>query len=101
VAKAKPKLNKVHVIRDKRFGSLPWIVLFVNKELRESPIEWCNDEKGTRIGVHSKWRTKRLAVAEAIAQAKCHEPCSLRIHKPDGRIQEERTYGNDPKRTKG
>jgi hypothetical protein len=30
-----------------------------------------------------------------------HGNCSVKIKKTDGKIQEERTYGKDPKRSKG
>lgn len=50
-----------------------------------------------------KGTTKREVVAETIAVAKKHEPSSVRIHKADGRFQEERTYprSSDPHGSRG
>jgi hypothetical protein len=47
--------------------------------------------------------TKKEVVSEMIRLAKHHQPSSLRIHKVDGRIQEERTYprSSDPLRYRG
>jgi hypothetical protein len=97
------KNHQIEVLRDKRFGILPWIVKFINWELRYEYFEtgasgfvWCSDDKGNiQDGVHSKWRTKSLALAEAIRQAKARTPCSLRIKNRNGRIAKngERSYG--------
>ena len=94
----KTKLNRIHVLPDKRFGFLKWAVKFVNWELRYEYINtggvWCNDVDGNEIiGVYGKFRTKALAVADAIEQAKSHQPSSLRCHGRDGKIQWERSYG--------
>jgi hypothetical protein len=40
----------------------------------------------------AKGATKKEVVSEMIRMAKNHQPSSLRIHKQDGKIQEERTY---------
>lgn len=100
--------NRIHVLPDRRFGFLKWAVKFVNWELRYEYINtggvWCNDLKGNEIiGVYGKFRTKALAVADAIEQAKKHQPCSLRIHLRSGEIEEERTFPRsaDPRRSKG
>jgi hypothetical protein len=47
--------------------------------------------------------TKKQVVAETIKIAKHHQPSSLKIHKIDGLIQEERTYprSTDPKKYPG
>jgi hypothetical protein len=51
----------------------------------------------------AKGVTKKEVVSEMIRVAKHHMPSSLRIHKVDGRVQEERTYprSSDPVRYKG
>jgi hypothetical protein len=52
----------------------------------------------------TKAPTKDEAVRQTIAAAKKDlQPVSVRIHKQDGRIQEERTYPRsaDPRRSKG
>ena len=50
-----------------------------------------------------KGATKKEVVAEMIHVAKKHQPSSLKIHKTDGKIQEERTYprSSDPVKYKG
>ncbi len=62
--------------------------------------------EGHRDGKHhviARGTTKKEVVGEMIRHAKHHQPSSLRIHKVDGRIQEERTYprSSDPGRSKG
>lgn len=51
----------------------------------------------------AKGVTKKEVVSEMIRHAKHHQPSSLKIHKVDGKIQEERTYprSSDPVITKG
>jgi hypothetical protein len=51
----------------------------------------------------AKGATKKEVVSEMIRIAKHHQPSSLKIHKVDGRIQEERTYprSTDPVKYKG
>ena len=46
-------------------------------------------------------RTKEEAKRRATEIARGQEPSQVVIHKEDGRIQEERTYGGDPRRRKG
>ena len=51
----------------------------------------------------AKGTTKKEVVSEMIRVAKHHQPSSLRIHKTDGSIQEERTYprSTDPVKYRG
>ena len=60
-----------------------------------------NGEQGMPIGMQSV-QSKAQAVAWARRHAR-EEYASLRIHKRDGTIAEERTYprSSDPRRTKG
>ena len=62
--------------------------------------------EGHREGKHqalARGVTKKEVVSEMIKVAKNHQPSSLKIHKIDGRFQEERTYprSTDPGRSKG
>lgn len=45
--------------------------------------------------------TKKEAVRKTIEIAKKQQDSQVIIHKQDGKIQEERTYGNDPHPPKG
>ncbi len=45
--------------------------------------------------------TKAEAVRQTIELAKKQQDSQVIIHKQDGKIQEERTYGNDPNPPKG
>ena len=54
---------------------------------------------GQRASVKSK--TKEEAVRKTIEIAKKQQDSQVIIHKQDGKIQEERTYGNDPHPPKG
>jgi hypothetical protein len=45
--------------------------------------------------------TQAEAVQEGIRIAAAQEPGQLIIHKKDGTIQEERTYGEDPRSSRG
>jgi len=47
------------------------------------------------------FETKPPAVEKGMQLARRHKPSQLLIHKKDGKIQEERTYGNDPRSSKG
>ena len=61
-------------------------------------------ESGGRTVPNTKAGTKAEAVRKVAAAAKkSSEPVSVRIHKVDGKIQEERTYPRsaDPRRSKG
>lgn len=69
----------------------------------KKPDGWAG-ETGGRTVPNTKAPTKVQAVRKVAAAAKKgSEPVSVRIHKQDGKIQEERTYprGADPRRTKG
>jgi Uncharacterized protein conserved in bacteria (DUF2188) len=61
-------------------------------------------ESGGRTVPSTEAATKAEAVKKVTSAAKRGpEPVSVRIHKTDGKIQEERTYPRsaDPRRTKG
>ena len=47
----------------------------------------------------SVWLPKGMA--HVVKFGNKHGNCSVKIKKVDGKIQEERTYGKDPKRSKG
>ena len=62
---------------------------------------WVGETNGRKVvGGATKAETVKAAVAKAKSGK---DPVSLRIHKQDGKIQEERTYPRkaDPKRSKG
>lgn len=44
---------------------------------------------------------KRYAVQKAVAYARVCRPSQLFIKGRDGKVQDERTYGADPRRTRG
>jgi hypothetical protein len=61
-------------------------------------------ETGGRTVPNTKAPTKAAAVKKVAAAAKKdQQPVSVRIHKTDGKIQEERTYPRsaDPRKSKG
>ena len=61
-------------------------------------------ESGGRTVANTKAATKAEAIKRTAAAAKKDsQPVSVRIHKADGRLQEERTYPRsaDPRRSKG
>jgi hypothetical protein len=61
-------------------------------------------ESGGRTVPHTKAPTKAEAVTKVVAAARRGpQPVSVRIHKADGKIQEERTYPRaaDPRRSPG
>ena len=61
---------------------------------------WQGKKEGTqRASVTGE--TKKEVVQKTIEMAKKQENSSVRIHKVDGKFQEERTYGNDPNPPKG
>jgi len=51
--------------------------------------------------IKSEHTLKRDAAAAAIELARVQQPSQVVIHKRDGKIQTEFTYGDDPERTKG
>ncbi len=63
---------------------------------------WEGHREGKNHAI-AKGTTKKEVVGEMIRVAKNHQPSSLRIHKQDGKIQEERTYprSTDPVIYKG
>lgn len=64
---------------------------------------WLGESGGATVR-GTKAPTKEDAVRQTIAAAKKDpQPVSVRIHKQDGKIQEERTYprSTDPRRSKG
>lgn len=52
-------------------------------------------------GHESPHKTKLEAVRAGAKRGRKHGHAQLVIHKRDGKIQEERTYGADPERTPG
>lgn len=52
-----------------------------------------NERKGSRSRQHA---TKEQAVEDARALADESKPSQIVIHNADGRIEKERTYGDDP-----
>jgi hypothetical protein len=53
-------------------------------------------------GTEKTWHdTKRSAIDDAVARGRESGNAQMIIRKKDGTIQSERTYGNDPRRSKG
>lgn len=52
-------------------------------------------------GDNKSFETKADGVAHVMKFGNKHGNCSVRIKKVDGKIQEERTYGKDPRGSKG
>ena len=48
-----------------------------------------------------RFKTKTEGLPEAVKLVRKIEPSQLKIHKRDGKIQEERTYGDDPEKYPG
>ncbi len=73
-----------------------------NYHVTKSEKGWEGHREGKNHAV-AKGATKKEVVSEMIRVAKKHQPSSLRIHKVDGRFQEERTYprSSDPAKSKG
>lgn len=59
---------------------------------------WDTTKDGQKVGHHEK---KADAVGDAADKARRQGNSQLVIKKEDGKIQEERTYGNDPYPPKG
>lgn len=59
------------------------------------------DGKWHFSGDKKSFATKAGGMAHVMKFGNKHGNCSVRIKKTDGTIQEERTYGKDPKRSKG
>ncbi len=79
---AKAKRVVYHVTWDKKLK-----IWLIKKEGRKTPV--------------SKHTTKREAVAEGRKLAKKEKLGQLIIHKQDGKIETEYTYGKDPVKYKG
>ena len=64
--------------------------------------EGWNVKRGSKIVASGRKKTTTVKKAASIAR-KSTKPTSVRIHKRNGRIQEERTYPRraDPRRSKG
>ena len=59
---------------------------------------WATRKEGaSRIGAVAP--TQRAAIEKAVVQAK-RERVEVVIHRPDGRIRDSDSYGNDPARSK-
>lgn len=59
------------------------------------------DGKWHFSGDNKSFATKAAGMAHVMKFGNKHGNCSVKIKKTDGKIQEERTYGVDPKRSKG
>ncbi len=46
--------------------------------------------------VLSDWHLKTSAIDSGVRVAKANQPSQLLIHRVDGTIEDERTYGDDP-----
>lgn len=75
------KRKQYHVTADKKKGG--WKVTLTGASLQYN------------------FKTKPPAVQKAVELARKSKPSQVLIHKLDGKIQEERTYGDDPRRSKG
>ena len=71
-----------------------WHIVF-----HRDPRRWLLKEEGTGRILRTR-RLKTMMIEEAAEMGRL-EGASVRIHKMDGRIQEERTYRTDPRRSGG
>lgn len=69
-------------------------------ELVHKNEKWHFKKQGSAQALKS-FATKAEGVAHVMKAGNKHGNCSVKIKKVDGTIQEERTYGVDPKRSKG
>ncbi|MEE8639006.1 MAG: DUF2188 domain-containing protein [bacterium] len=72
------------------------------KQYHVTPVKkggWRVTETGKARGFN--FETKPPAVKKAVALAKKNRPSQVKIRKRNGRIQDERTYGQDPYPPKG
>lgn len=72
-----------------------------NYHITKTPSGWgLKREDATRA---RKVTETKAGILEYIKGGFCTEPVSVKIHKIDGKIQEERTYpkSSDPRKTKG
>ena len=63
--------------------------------------EFTEDDDALLAELGVEVETKKEAVRKTIEIAKKQQDSQVIIHKQDGKIQEERTYGNDPHPPKG
>lgn len=73
--------------------------IFRVKPRRVFPYGWNITEESKIIG--TTFYLKTAAIAFAVGIAKGSVPSQVVIYKRNGRIQSERTYGQDPERSKG
>lgn len=71
--------------------------------VRRSDGTWAGEHKGRAVPGTKSTKKVETVKRTAAAAKKSGEPTSVRIHKQDGKFQEERTYPRsaDPKRSKG
>jgi len=62
--------------------------------------KWLIKQEGTGKPINFS-KTKEKAIKKGRKIARKERLSQLKIHKKNGRIQEERTYGEDPKKYKG
>lgn len=66
--------------------------------VKTGPKTWGVKTGGRTV---SKHRTQGNAVKAAARRGRKGQPSQQVIHRPNGRIRDERTYGGDPQRSKG
>lgn len=66
--------------------------------VKTGPKSWGVKSDGKAVSNH---KTQENAVKAAAKQGRKSQPSQQVIHRPDGRIREERTYGGDPNPPKG
>ncbi len=66
--------------------------------VKTGPKTWGVKSNGLTV---SKHRTQGNAVKAAAKQGRKSQPSQQVIHRPNGRIRDERTYGGDPNPPKG
>lgn len=66
--------------------------------VKTGPKTWGVKTDGRTV---SKHRTQKNAVAEAARRGNKSQPSQQFIHRPNGQIRDERTYGSDPRSSKG
>jgi hypothetical protein len=71
-----------------------WHIVF-----HRDPRRWLLKEEGTHRILRT--RNRKAELIEEAAEMGRLAGASVRIHKMDGRIQEERTYRTDPRRSRG
>jgi hypothetical protein len=102
--KSKPKRSVIHVVPDSPPGG--WLVRAVKVfDAQGNRLEGFLSRPGAGlIGAYFaayQCPTKAEAIHLARTEARLHEPSSVVIHGKNGKFQEERSYGTDPRRTKG